>query len=217
MDEEVIIRRDKVEDAIGREINYRKSSTLHVGIDVSSGDSNDMSVICVRDGFKELERESMKIKLRDLYKHIIMKLSGYACMYNEIIVNIDTTGLGIQLGQDLSDYFYDSRTVEINEINFSFRAMYKKMFKNCFTEMFFNMKYTIEKASLLDIQDSKLSEDLGSRRFEYDIENRFLAERKKEFIKRHRRSPDEGDAVLLAFYDRSDLGLLEIGMLDEVI
>lgn len=215
MDEEVIIRREYVKDAIARDkAGFRESDPVYFGIDVSSGDSNDYSVICVRRGNEELERIKVKLHLTDLKNKCISMITEYSYHAKSVIVNIDTTGIGYQLGQDLDEYFYGYEDIEINRINFSYRAELYGMFGNVFTEMFFMMKDRIKNVSLLNIPESTLEEDLGSRRYDYTNRGLYMAEKKKTFIKRFRRSPDEGDAVLLAFYDTAGIGALEMTMLD---
>jgi len=209
LNEEVIIRREDIRSAIGREIPDQPTDVTFIGIDVSSGDSSDFTCISVRQGLAEVHREKVKMRLRDLKNHIVIMATRYSYSSNQVILNVDTTGLGIQLGQDLSDHFYYKDNIEVNEINFSFKAKRKKEFSNSFTEMFFILKELIGKISLLDCDESTLEEDLGSRRFGYDNTGRYIAEKKKEFIKRFKRSPDEGDAVLLSFYDISGYGSLE--------
>ena len=215
MNEDVIIRREDVNRSIGREIMQRSTSTTFIGVDVSSGEGNDFTCISVRQGLKEIHREKIKMKLRDVKNHLIIMASRYACTSSTIVMNVDTTGLGIQLGQDLGDHFYYKENVEVNEINFSFKAKRNKEYGNSFTEMFFWLKDQIDKISLLKQPDSTLEEDLGSRRFGYDHSGRYIAEKKKEFIKRFGRSPDEGDAVLLAFYDITGYGALEERYIDK--
>lgn len=209
LDEEVIIRREDVDRAIGRNTYPTHSDVIVMGIDVSSGDGNDYSVICIRKGNDEIERLKLKVRLRELRNQISVLVQKYAASHSNIILNIDTTGLGIQLGQDLEDLYYDRDNVIVNKINFSNKAQRKRLYNNIFAEMFFCLKDKIDKISFLKIKDSTLSEDLGSRRYGYDNDNRYVAEKKKEFIKRFGRSPDEGDAILLAFYDFIDTGTLE--------
>ena len=131
-------------------------------------------------------------------------ISKYIHSAENIFVNIDTTGIGIQLGQDLDDHYYYKDNVEINEINFSHKAMKQRQYSNIFTEMFFSLSEQIDKISLIDDPDmnQELEVDLGSRKYGFDPRMRYLAEKKKEWIKRFKRSPDMGDSVLLAFYDR---------------
>ena len=209
LNEDVVIRREDMHKAIGREIDEDYSiEEVHIGVDVSSGESNDYSVISIRRGFKELERYKVKKKLRQFRNELIGVIEHYASQEDYVYVKIDTTGLGFQMGQDLDEYFEDYSNVEINKINFSHNAIKKKEFSNIFTEMIFQFKNIVDKVSILDIPESELEEDLSGRRYGYDFLNRYMAEKKKEFVKRTGRSPDEGDAVLLAFYDMSGYGTL---------
>ncbi|MGL5712947.1 MAG: hypothetical protein ACRCX2_08005 [Paraclostridium sp.] len=209
LNEEVIIRREDVKKAIGRESERDMTEPVFIGVDVSSGDSNDYSVICIRQGYKEIERIKVRKKLAELREDVIMYVNQYICMSPHVTVNIDTTGLGYQLGQELEDYFWERHNIEVNKINFSFRASLHKIFGNVATEMFFLFKEILPEISLLVTPETTVEEDLGARRYGYDNANRFIAEKKKEFIKRFKRSPDEGDAVLLAFYDVGDINKLE--------
>ena len=214
MAEEVIIRREHVRNAIMRkDVGIDDSEPVFFGVDVSGGDSNDFSVICVRQGNVELERIKVKMHLTDFYNRLKDMIISYLYKSDKVIVNIDTTGIGYQLGQDIEDFFIGDERVEINRINFSYRAESFRLFGNVFTEMFFMMNEKIKEISLLDIPESTLEEDLGSRKYGYTNQGAYLAEKKRHFIKRFRRSPDEGDAVLLAFYDVSGVGELETVLL----
>lgn len=214
LNEEVIIRREDVRRTLGRDVEVDIEEPVFIGVDVSSGDSNDYSVISVRQGMKELERVKMKVRLAEMREQVRMYINRHLCSANSVEVNIDTTGLGYQLGQDLEDIYYNRTNVAINKINFSNKASLQKVFGNVATEMFFMFKENIDEISLLPLTESTIEEDLGARRYAYDSNNRFMAERKREFIKRFKRSPDEGDAVLLAFYDTRDIHKLEEIYLD---
>ena len=201
LDEETIIRRSDVNDALNRDFEPVKSDTIHIGVDLSSGSGNDFSVICIRVGNQEFERIKIKDRLAEVKRQVSSLVRDYINAYSYVVVNIDTTGLGMQVGQELEDEFDAFLNVEINQINFSNKACNQETYSNVFTEMFFTFGDKIEKIRLLDIKDSTLSIELGSRRFGFDPQNRYTAEKKKEFIKRVGHSPDEGDAVLLAFYE----------------
>lgn len=202
LNEEVVIPRDKVKASYDRDIEEDENfGEVHFGIDVSSGEGNDYSVISIRRGNVEIFREKYKMKLRAFRNKIVNLVEKYVQNEDYVILNVDTTGLGFQLGQDLEDYFYDYSFVDVNKLNFSFRAQSSKEYSNMFTEMIFQFNERLEEIKLLDIPDSTMEEDLSSRRYGYDFLNRYQVERKKDFVKRIGRSPDEGDAVLLAFYD----------------
>lgn len=206
LNEQVIIRREDLEDCIGREVELNEDEDVQFGVDVSSGESNDYSVIVVRQGYKELERIKIKKKLHDFKIMLARMIDSYAEQEYYVNVKIDTTGLGFQLGQDIMEYFEGYSNVEINRINFSHNAQSKKEYANVFTEMIFTFKEIVKYVSLLDIDDSDVIQDISGRRYMYDFRNRYQAEKKKDFIKRISKSPDEGDALLLAFYDISGQG-----------
>lgn len=202
LNEEVVIRREEVIKAFDRDIEEDENfEYIHIGVDVASGESNDFSVVSVRRHNVELERKKVKMKLRMFREELCELIESYARGEDFVIVNIDTTGLGFQLGQDLDDYFQNYYNVEINKINFSYKAQRQKEYANIFTEMIFQFAERLPHISLLDIDESTLDEDLSGRRYGYDFLNRYQAEKKRDFVKRVGRSPDEGDAVLLAFYD----------------
>lgn len=93
------------------------------------------------------------------------------------------------------------KKVKVDCINFSFRATNQQLYSNVFTEMIFNFKDILNSVRLLNVRDSDIDMELGTRTFETDSLNRFIAEKKRIFIKKIGHSPDEGDAVLLAFYE----------------
>lgn len=208
LDEETVIRRSDLQKCFNRHELPEDYNEVYIGVDVSSGEGNDYSVVSVRTGDTEIFRDKYKMKLRIFRNKLIDIIESYSKDEIYVTVNIDTTGLGFQLGQDLEDYFYNSSNVEINKINFSFKAMRSKEYNNVFTEMIFLFADKIDEISLLDIPESTVEEDLSSRRYGYDFLNRYQAEKKKLFVKRIGRSPDEGDAVLLAFYDTYGHGIV---------
>ncbi len=209
LNEDVVIRREELMGAIGRQIDEDDNiDEVHIGIDVSSGESNDCSVISVRRGYKEIERIKVKKKIRQFRNDVINLIEHYSSQEDYVYVKVDTTGLGFQFGQDLEEYFEDYSNIEIDKINFSHNAIRKKEFGNVFTEMIYQFKDIINQVSLLDCEESEIETDLSGRRYGYDFLNRYVAEKKKDFIKRTGHSPDEGDAVLLAFYETSGYGTL---------
>ena len=215
LDEETVIRRADLDKCVDRrqvdDEFIDNIDSVTIGVDVSSGEGNDYSVISIRSGYTEISREKVKMRLRQFRSYLSRVIEKYAQMEIEVLVNIDTTGLGFQLGQDLEDYFYEYINVEINKINFSHRAIRSKEYNSVFTEMIFTFADKLDQISLFNLPESTVVEDLGARRYGYDFLNRYQAEKKKEFVKRIGRSPDEGDAVLLAFYDTYGHGIVNEG------
>lgn len=202
LDEDTIISAGDVIEAVSREYVYpTEARHLCIGIDVSSGTGSDSSVICLRADNTELQRFKDKCELHELYERVCDIIEDNIPKYDKITVNIDTTGLGIQIGQDLLRKFRMYTNVQINAINFAMKATNSDTYGNIFTEMMFNLREKMKDINLLNIEDSTAVQELGGRRFVFDSSNRFIAERKKDFIARSGASPDEGDAIALAFYD----------------
>lgn len=201
MYEATIINRTDINDAINRDIEKISSNTLHVGIDVSSGTGQDKSVICIREGNYEIQRILFTEQIAQLRDKIFQIVRTFRDAYDLIHLKIDTTGLGIQLGQEVESMYELDNKVKVDCINFSFRASNPELYSNVFTEMIFNFKDIVNSVRLLKVKDSEIDIELGTRTFETDSLNRFIAEKKRVFIKKIGHSPDEGDAVLLAFYE----------------
>lgn len=199
--ESTIISRDAINDAINRDVEKIPSNTLHIGIDVSSGTGQDKSVICIREGNYEIQRILFTEQIAALRDKIFQIVKTFRDAYDFIHLKIDTTGLGIQLGQEVEAMYELDKKVKVDCINFSFRATNQQLYSNVFTEMIFNFKDILNSVRLLNVRDSDIDMELGTRTFETDSLNRFIAEKKRIFIKKIGHSPDEGDAVLLAFYE----------------
>ena len=115
-----------------------------------------------------------------------------------VMINVDKAGLG---AGGLIFTLRELGFKNVNEINFGGNAKYKKKYGNCATEMYFECK---EKLINADIQeDQLLRQDLTGRLFGYDNKTRYILEKKEKFRERYKRSPDDGDALVLSKYDPS--------------
>jgi len=112
------------------------------------------------------------------------------------LMNIDNGGLG---GGGMIDALEDLGYKNITSINFGGTAKNDKEYANVSTEMHFECKDKLQFASIPN--DIKLRQDLTGRLFGYDKKIRKRIEDKEAFRKRYHRSPDDGDAVVLCFYD----------------
>jgi phage terminase large subunit len=112
------------------------------------------------------------------------------------MINIDGGGLG---AGGMIDTLQEMGYRNVNEINYNGTPKNKKKYGNVITEMYFECKEKLINASIPS--DAKLKQDLTGRLFGYDKKNRKVLEEKKEFKKRYKRSPDNGDALVAAAYD----------------
>lgn len=94
------------------------------------------------------------------------------------------------------------RGANVIEVGFGESAIDKDQYPNAASEMFFD--FPIDEAGIpSEYLTDTLFSDLTERMYKYDKEGRKMVEEKEAFKKRHGgRSPDEGDALLLCFYER---------------
>jgi hypothetical protein len=89
-------------------------------------------------------------------------------------------------------------------VNFAQAAVDSDHYANAASEMWFNFATKIDEVQIPG--DVDLIEELtGRREGRRDSKGRRTVEKKDEFIKRVGRSPDKADALLLAFYEPSDI------------
>jgi phage terminase large subunit len=89
------------------------------------------------------------------------------------------------------------------EVGFGEVASDKDKYPNAISEMFF--EFPVDEVSIpKEFMTTTLFADLTERLYKYDKVDRRMVEEKAAFKKRHGgRSPDEGDALLLCFYNRA--------------
>lgn len=113
-----------------------------------------------------------------------------------ILMNIDNGGLG---AGGMIDQLRQWGFRNINEINFGGTPKNKKVYGNVATEMYFECAEKLKEASIPN--DVMLKQDLTGRLFGYDNQQRKIIEGKEKFRERYHRSPDDGDACVMCFYD----------------
>lgn len=188
-----VMSRVLVAQAMQREI--RALGRKSVGVDPADfGD--DKTEIYLREGLKITDHIELK-KQDGIYiaNEVYNLINGDP----SIPVKIDTTGIGTSCRDQMK-----ARGLKVVGINFAEKANDQTNYANIATEMYFEFK----KNHLNECQlpnDPELKTDLSSRLYSYDNKNRYIIEPKDEFKKRHKRSPDKGDALLLCFYEGSTI------------
>lgn len=152
------------------------------------------------DKTKVYERRGVKcIKLFER-KHekpiITAREIAHKADHKWITINIDNGGLG---AGGMIDQLEEWGFKNVNGINFGGDAKKKKVYGNCVTEMYFECKDKLIHADIPN--DPVLKQDLTGRLYNYDLKQRKILEKKKEFRDRYHRSPDDGDGFVLCWYD----------------
>lgn len=158
------------------------------GVDVARfGD--DKTVIVSRKGYKQLSCvEFSKLSVVEV-ADMVMSMAEK----NELI-KVDDTGVGGGVTDILRDRGY-----YIEAVNFGSKAEDEDKYPNVISEMWFELKEYINEIQLME--DYQLTEELVYRQWDMTKDGRRIIEPKKKFKEEYGRSPDKGDAVLLAFYN----------------
>lgn len=108
-------------------------------------------------------------------------------------VRVDDSGVGGGVTDRLREF-----GAKIVPVNFGENAVDHDRYANAASEMYFTVRELIDELDLPD--DPELMRELSGRRYGYDRKERRQIESKDEFKRRLGRSPDRGDAVILACY-----------------
>lgn len=112
----------------------------------------------------------------------------------DIPLKIDDSGLG----GGVTDYATEKGYNGI-PVNFGEKAKNPDKYADVISEMWFEFEKIIDACEL--IETTELTEDLTGREYTYTTKEQKRVEPKKDFKKRFGRSPDDGDALLLCFYN----------------
>jgi phage terminase large subunit len=189
--EKAVMRRDLVDMAMNRIVE--PSGKQVIGVDVARfGD--DFSIAYERRGYK------MKKLFRIKHEAPIVTAREVAAKADNrfTIINIDNGGLG---AGGMIDQLRLWGFKNVNPINFGGTPKDDKEYANVATEMYFETADMMQYLEIpRDSNSTDLIQDLTARTYGYDTKIRKKIQKKEEFKDLYGRSPDEGDAVVLACY-----------------
>ena len=208
--ENAILGSIQIDEAFNRELEIKSYETIKLGVDAGKGNGRDSSVIYEkRDNQlrKILDRKDMK--LPELKRYII-----HYCLENSqklVIVNVDGTGLGTGLAQELEEQ--NIHNMIINDVQFAAKAKNQKEFNNKRTEMYFELARNIDN---LDIEeDQELKRELLVQIYAFDNKGRFALINKDKIKDMLGHSPDKSDALALCNYEFESENISMRGSLDD--
>jgi phage terminase large subunit len=189
-DAHAIISRERVQAAVDRNIEVG-TTPLIVGADIARyGD--DKTVFYGRKLNKMINRVEYKkqslVTTCDMLEQFVNFDKGNS------VLNIDDTGLG----GGVTDIMI-KREYVVNPYNFAQHARNQAKYGNIVSEMWFDFADKIDHIELLNNQT--LKEELTTRLWKMDRQNRRCVESKDDFKKRLGHSPDDSDACILCFYE----------------
>ena len=146
------------------------------------------------------KRKGLKITKEEIYiKQSITKTANDLMAFagsKDVKIKIDDTGLGGGVTDILKDRGYS-----VLPVNFGSSASdkFKDKYSDIISQLWF--EFAIEYLPLVQLpNDNELKDELANRLFVYDKEGRRRVESKKDYKKRHGKSPDRADALLLVFF-----------------
>jgi hypothetical protein len=171
---------------------------VELGVDVGAG--GDMSVIMLRVGrVAHLVKAWKTPEQTDLIGAVVNAINFFGVTR----VKVDETGVGVGVVSSLREKRAQGiHKAEIVGVMVGTRSRSPKRFTQLRDQLWWEIGRVLSESGYWDLSllpDSTISQ-LVAPTFEYTSSGQIKVEKKDEMKKRIRRSPDEADALLLAFY-----------------
>lgn len=189
---DAIVPLEVVERAMKTKRGPRKGP-IRIGCDPAEfGD--DSTVIFVGDDNGEIAKYVYdKEELTETAGRIIQAIKKWQVEPKN--VKIDTTGLGSGVGSMLRQAGY-----AVDCIHFGESSSDDEEWEDIITEMYWGLRTAMMDNIHFHLsQDGEMKEDLVKRKYKTNSDGAYKIESKREFKKRVKRSPDEGDAAALCY------------------
>lgn len=200
---------ESIEYTLNTEQPFDEEGPLELGVDVARG-GEDYSVICTRKGKTGLDIQRRNgLATTELGDEIIAVAKYWGTELDveptEIPIKIDVTGMGWGVFDILYELGYN-----VIEVDFGSSPIEKDKYPNKRCEIHFSVA-DLGLNKLIDL--SRIEQELKDlirqqalgMEFSYDVKSRRVLESKKITRKRIRMSPDDLDAIALAYYDYADM------------
>lgn len=186
--DKAIISKGKVLEAMNRQAD--QTGAVEVGVDVARL-GNDRTVFKKRKGLQIIKSKSLtKKRTTEVCDH----LEQFVDFDKSILIKVDDTGVGGGVTDEMIKRGYN-----VVAINFGSSPKNPDKYPDLISEAWFELAEMIDEVGLGG-HDSELLTELSNREWEMDRKGRRAVESKDKYKKRGNRSPDNADAVILAFY-----------------
>lgn len=162
--------------------------TFVAGLDVA-GPGEDNTVLCVRQDSTIVYMESWAQP--DPRGAVLAALAPWK---NRIRVNVDSIGIGYYMAQHIRDAGF---TVE--EVNVGLPAEDTEKYANLKAEYYWGLRLRFQQGSIAGLLDEKTISQLSGIRYKHNARGQVVIESKDDARKRGVKSPDNAEAVMLAF------------------
>ncbi len=181
----------------------RSSNKLRAGLDVA-GPGEDDCVLCIRDGPGIVDLTAWPDA--DPRGQIVAKLNEFGGAKAFEKINVDSAGIGYYVAKHLRDLGF--RIVEVN-VGESPRNTEK--FANLKAELYWGLRLRAKEGDLAGLTREKTIGQLSGIRWKQNARGQIVIESKDDARKRGVKSPDEAEAVMLAF---GETGVGVLGVVD---
>lgn len=192
-----LIPLELVREAINRKV--KPGRPVVIGVDPAAK-GNDDSVVCVRRGLYVEPLQDFNgidnIRLSGIVKENVIELRNNG-IKEKLMVVVDGTGVGTGVCNILQQWSQELNIIVI-ERNFGGNARNKKEYANRYSEMYCEIKEYLKKIQIPNT--AELVADLTNPKYDHLVKDgRIKVEPKKSIRKRTHKSPDHGDALVMAF------------------
>lgn len=189
--EALVLGPNKLRNCLDNPPNKNEEGPLVAGCDFAAG--GDSNVIVVRKGNNV--REKITWKERNTMSAVGRFITEFKRLgLNQDDIWADAGGLGLPMCDALREAGWD-----INRVNNGSPAFNSDHYLNRGTEMWVRFARMAETNKVLLPNEESLFNQLTTRRLLYDSKGRLKLESKEDMRKRGLPSPDEADALILAF------------------
>lgn len=196
---DTLISLEHIESAMEREKTY--SGDLIFGADIARQGS-DFTAIATRIGNDLIRLDKWKsADLMTTVGKILSIISSQMKKFNKskAQIRIDDDGLGAGVTDRLREVFREKGLKITVFACHNGGKSRDPRFVNFVTESYFALRDRLQNGEITLISDDQLAAELSTRKFSLTSSDKLILERKEEFKKRIKRSPDSADAVALAF------------------
>ena len=194
-----LIPLELVEAAMNREPELQGEMVM--GVDVAR-QGNDLTVLVARVGDDVIKIEKWShADLMTTCGRIVHAAQELMARHNKqkVSIRIDDDGIGAGVTDRLREVFGEKKIhVEIKPCHNGGKPRDSK-YANFVTECYFALKERFEQGAITLPHDDALSAELTLRKFTISSSDKLVLERKEEFKRRLKRSPDRADALALCF------------------
>lgn len=216
-----VINQQWLEDSMNNYGNPEKheSGIRSMGVDISGGLGRDFSTIAIRDGNKVIYLEEYQMKAPEFEEEIVRRYQEFGCEY----ACVERDGIG----KPIYDHLEYRDAINIIPINSGGGAGYsepltyeeetktqelKQMYNRKRDEMWFHLRnllnpYTNEYPILLP-KHHKLKKHLMCADWKKGQTGKIQVSPKEDMRKKIKESPDLADAVIFAFADIGEAGMM---------